>query len=400
MNPQIACLVTSPTLLGGTETSMQHTLVGMHKIGVDAEALAVRLSKRSPWTKQSEDLLTPVDRRELVDKLSGFDGVILNNVAFFDRYIPEVISNPDVRIRHLKLTSGWHRNDITPAAAQAHELVKSSPLWTGKYVRFWPEPLKDDDVKWVSTTLPYTMQKDDATDSTPLALREYDLGFIGRVDPRKGTVGFVVAVHDIVQRMKKKVRVLLAGAPIELPGGPYIHVIRTMLEQRGWKIDAADTTMKSTWVAQLNGSEIHYTGGYNQQELWKHLDSTKVFVNMTSLKASRDHLEYTTLEAIDARCAVIASDSVPDGSYAEKPKIFAAPESTLLIRKGARTVFNDVGPTADETYRPMVEQMLKVLQEIEGNDSIDWLESNREVIRDAHDPSRAASAYIEALNLA
>ncbi|AKJ72592.1 hypothetical protein PP301_gp054 [Gordonia phage GMA2] len=395
MTPKIACLLTSPTFVGGTETALYNAYYGFQDLDVDVQAYAVRLSARSRWSNQALDYATPVSHQELLPILSEYDGVVLSNTYFPDKYVPRVISDP--ALKHVKLTTGWHGNDVMKTMLEAHEIVKRSPMWSGKYVRFWENPLEDPDVQWVDSVLPYIYQPPKLM-RMPTKARHYDLGFVGRVDPRKGAFGFAVAAATLAEQSAEGLRVLIAGAPNDLPGGPLIHTIRKMLEERGWILIKGGEKMKSTWTLRFNESTIHYSGGFQYDEVPTILNRVKVYVNMTATRASRNHFEYTTLEAFNAGCAVIAPDDVPKTMYDAKPEFIPAAMSAVNVLRNGRPIFNDMTKSAPVTYAPMVDCMRDALDLAKSRNAF-WQEKNREVILQAHDATRAASAYLKALDL-
>ena len=393
MSPRIACLLTSPGYAGGTETAMQYTQAGLESLRIDAETLAVRLSARSRWSTQAESYVQAVDKHDIVEKLNEYDGVILSNTYFTEKYTRDAILDPALKPA---VTSGWHGNDVMKTMLKAHEHVKSSPRWTGNYVRFWTNPLEDDDVTWVDSILPYQTNFEDTAPN--LADRQYDLSFIGRIDPRKGAWGFAVAMNILADDTRREANVLMAGAPNDLPGGPHIFHIRVMLHSFGWSFDLDGDKMKSTWTATKNGVTLRYSGAFDQTEMRRLMSDTKCFVNLTSIKASANHFEYSTLEAFDAQCVVLAPYGHDTFRYDVPISMFTAPTEAVYIRKGNRVVFNDVShDTMFETYRTLAEQLAYILDHIPSDSP--YLAKNRSAVLKAHRPELAAAAYMKALKL-
>ncbi len=207
---------------------------------------------------------------------------------------------------------------------------------------------------------------------------------------------------------------MIAGTPTELPGGPHIAAVAEKLESWGWAVTRETDKMKTNWVAvQPNtGSIVWYTGAYSPDDLPKIFSSIKVYVNTTSSKYAPEHLEYVTMEALDAGCAVIAPDDWPDYHYgATRPVVTSSPDQSYRVRKGNRIIYNDLSLEApDTTYRPLGEIFSRALEYYRTAVASEARSTrltyssgvtayNREVLLRCHSPQRAATAYLRALGL-
>lgn len=414
---RVAALLTTPKFHGGTETALFHTVSGLRELGVDVDVIALALSGTEKWRDQAKSYVNKVvfPRKDSVElALSGYDGMILSNVHFDDRYLPEMLANSN---KISPWTSGWHGNSVMKSTREFHDQVSTGPKWKRNYVSFWPTAEEGfPELEWYRTILPYRLNPA-FDDLLPVHEREYDFLFAGRVDPKKGAVAFISALEWISRRTMDEFTARIAGAPNDLPGGPHIHQLRLMLENWGWTVMAENTTMKSTWSAvhPCTKSVIDYTGPYEIQELPEILGSGKIFTNLTSGKASNSHLEYATMEAMDAGCIVMAKKDWPDYHYPKvevdgfrqnpsPPQIFDIPEKSYRIVRGSRIIYNDVAASGvEDTYVDLAIEMHRNWLMCSGKDQANQNEEmwrqNRDALFAYHNPVNAAKTFLDALEL-
>ncbi|QGF20305.1 glycosyltransferase [Gordonia phage Sixama] len=409
---KLAAYAVTPKWHGGVETAFKHTVNGLRDIGHEVDVIGCVYRKyidagdfkaRAGWREQAHEIIDHKylirSNEDLEGALAPYDGVVLSDVYFSDRYTPEVLLKSN---KIAPWISGWHTNMIRKSMEEWHEQNKQSPRWSHRYVSFWNSAQKvHPEAKWYQSILPYVIDQDlDITDYAPLDRREFDFILTTRVDPRKGIVTYLAGLEGLARRGHTGIRALLCGTPMDFPGGPYSWGMAAMLNTWGWKLwmDTPDK-MKSKWIAEKNGNEIWFTGNYEPSELNYLLGSAKYFVNTTSGKAANSHFEYSTLEAMNLGCVPLVKADWDAYQYEADwlPNVIDLPEKSYRIKRGDRIVYNDTKPDAvEKTYDEFTDVLEKVLSD---NVAATWdTEWNRKVISKAHDPRRLAHTFTTALS--
>lgn len=405
---RIACLAVTPKWHGGVETAFAATVHGLRELGheVDVIGCVYRSYKseeefriKSGWREQAFDYVDKIvlvkSHEDLEDVLADYDGVIISDVYFTDKYTADVLLGSS---RIAPWTSGWHTNMARKAMVDFHEQNATSPSWSGAFVSFWESAEKTHEyARWHRTVLPF--RASGSSSDAAFSARPYDFILAARIDPRKGIVTYVSGLEGLVRR-GVSFNARLAGTPIDFPGGPYSNTIAVMLEEWGWTVHRETEKLKSNWTAvdPRTKSELHYTGNYEPSELDAVLSSGKRFINATSGVASNSHLEYATLEAVDAGCAVLAKNDWDSYHYVgDQPLITDLPEKSYRIRRGSKFYYNScVAEAVEKVYDEFTDLLERELSKSPTDeDHTATVAHNRRVIRTAHDPKRAASAYVE-----
>lgn len=414
---KIICLFHDASTRGGTETSLLHVASGLRELGHEVE-LAAGYASATPagnlWAPEIAPLITlpiPVRRvAKIEEALSDADGIVLSLHNITSSRLRQVIMGseniaPWVVGRHWSVISN-------PALIQFREM-KEAPKWCGRYVSFWEEAeLIEPDSPWTRTILPYAYDTSRLTERKPFKYRPYDFVMACRAESKKGIMAHCAAIEGLVQRGHEDVRARIAGSPAQMPGGPYIHTVRQTLEKWGWKVENNWTgegppKMWTPWTATKNGSTIDYTGSYSRTELWDILDSGIVYANLSLQRAYGSHLEYSTMEAMNAGNVVLASTDYAPWHYDDTtgiPDIVPVPRATLAPKRGDRDCVNNGNPDSYETtYKDLVDTYETILTDI--REDVDGLDAqardaqsrNQDVLTLAHDPKIAAQAYLDAL---
>lgn len=404
----------TPKSFGGPSSALLHTREGLTSLGVDSDIIALETTKSSQSTDIDVHVSLPKNYDEIEAALSKYDGLVLSDTDFrASQVLTDVIAKSE---KIAMWTSARHWNSTSKINFERHEIAKNSPKWSGAYVSFWPEAEKIfPDVKWHRGILPYKLSEQ-LQDLPRITSREFDFAFLGRTDPKKGLLTYVSALERAARSICTIdglfFRALIAGAPMEAPGGPHIAAVSNQLESWGWRVvravEKGETGwMRSTWTAHKDGNEIVYSGAYGPQDLPSILGNVKTYVNTTIAKYGCEHLEFTTMEAMDAGCYVIAPNDWPESAYPDKkPRVRPVPEESYRITRGKRVIFTDVSEHAvDTTYAPFGDILVNALkfyasEDVSINRSAEIItEHNREVLSTAHDPAITAQAYLNALEI-
>lgn len=414
-------MLMTPSSYGGAESALQYAALGLRKLGVEVDVLAMTNQGGAEWSDQCKTFITrgldwkrgrvagQDNVKNTVKALGEYDGIVLSDTYFGDKRISEIVCTSD---QIAPWTSARHWNSTAKTVYERHELAKASPKWSRRYVSFWPSVEEAfPEVSWARGILPYIVQ-DRLHGLRPISMRPVDFGYVGRTDPKKGVLTFVSALEGLTRHDPRPFKAVIAGAPTEIPGGPHIYAVGQKLEEWGWVVAREDDTMKSKWSAThpRTGSIIWHTGAYGPAELPRIFGSIKCFLNTTSGKYAPQHLEYVTMEALDAGCMVIAPTDWPDYHYGDangvqhRPVVSNVPEESYRIKKGNRIIYNDVRPEAPETtYRPFAEKLAKAMDFFATPDvdavTAAQADYNRQILSWAHDPARAGQAYLDALGL-
>ena len=407
---KIACLAVTPKWHGGVETAFAATVYGLRELGHEVDVIGCVYRKykseedfkaKSGWREQSFNYIDKVvlvrSHEDLEDALADYDGVVISDINFSDRYTPDVLLGSS---RIAPWTSGWHTNMVRSEMADFHEQNAISPSWSGYFVSFWESAeLTYPYAKWRRTVLPFRTSERDS--DAAFSSRPYDFVMASRIDPRKGIVTYVSGLEGLARR-GQSFNARLAGTPIDFPGGPYSNTIAVMLEQWGWRVHRDSEKLRSNWTAvdPRTNSELHYTGNYEPSELNAVFSSGKRFVNATSGVASNSHLEYATLEALDAGCAVLAKTDWDTYHYPDdQPIITDLPEKSYRIRKGSRMLYNScVESAVDNVYNEFTDVLeCELMKTVSDDEHAATVRHNRRVISESHDPKRAAAAYVAVL---
>lgn len=414
IRPRIACLVVSPRNSGGTEAAMGYTVQGLRELGCHVTVLALSRTNGSDWSRQCweyiDEAVSPKSGA-LTAELSreNYDGIVLSNAYFTERAVTEPFIG-DTGIA--PWTSGRHWNWESKAILEHHEIARQSPSWAGTYVSFWnsAESKLLEGVEWERAVLPYVPQER-FHNLSPVSERPIDFGFIGSIGPMKGALGFVNGLERISRTdPSRKFIAEYAGNPMDKPGGPHVHEISTLLESWGWVVERESNTRKTPWIAEnpTTGSTIHFSGAFDTDSASEVFGRVKCYVNLTSAKIAPAHLEYATMEALDAGCVVLAPDDWDKGPYRDsgEPVLYPVPRESVNVLKGNRVVYNDTAADAmEETYARLGDRMAVIHRSFEQHpeavdrEQIEGMERNREILRQAHDPKIAAAAFLRALHL-
>lgn len=410
---KIGMVLMTPSAFGGAESALQYASEGFRSLGAETDVLAIESKTKSKqWSSQCAAFITRglPDNYEDVEKiLSDYDGLVLSDTYFeASKTLVEVLTKSD---KIAKWVSARHWNSTSKTVFTRHAITEASPAWCGAYVSFWPSVEEAfPDVPWHRGVLPYLIN-DNLAGLTKTYDREYDFLLAGRTDPKKGVVTFVSALERLSLIDSRPFRARIAGTPTEIPGGPHIATIAKMLENWDWDLyrdipKGESRWMKSNWVATKGRGVIEHTGAFGPSDLPAILGSAKTFVNTTSGKYAPEHLEYVTMEAMDAGCVVVAPNDWPDYAYDVRPVVIPVPEDSYRIKKGNRIIYTDVRPEApDTTYASFGNVLKKSLDFFESDPAsvqakVDAMtHHNRSVLARNHHPSRAAKAYAEALGL-
>jgi glycosyltransferase involved in cell wall biosynthesis len=412
MSPKIACLLTSPKYFGGAETALMFTVDGLREIGCDVTVIASSATNGKGWTQQSLDVvdrITSPRKESLEDVLSAenFDGIVLSNVFFPDESMAQVFYESDTIA---PWTSGWHNNIVLNNISV--DKIKSAPKWCGSFLAFWPTVKDAIDIdSWVESILPYRSNPALTSINRDKLSPEYDFGFIGRADPKKGVLTFVAAMEWASRHADdQSFTALIAGAPSDVAGGPHIWHISRFMENLDWEITRHGPKMKSNWTAvhPKTGSRVDYTGPYNYSDLPRLFSNIKCVVNFTSDRCANSHLEYSALEALEAGCVLSARADWPDYHYPTAPAIFGTPIAAHRVMSKNRIIYNSFKPENIDTvyaeagahFAGLVPKIRAI--DVQGSSRDKYLLSvarNRQVVADAHDPKIAAKAYLTSLGL-
>lgn len=414
MTLRIACLVISPENSGGTEAAMKYAVQGLRDLGHDVEVLALSRGQ-GEWSTQCAEYIdravsTKAGALEAELDARNYDGIILSNAYF----VAKPVSAPFISSTTIApWTSGRHWNWESKAILEHHAIARRSPTWSRKYVSFWASAESEAlaEVEWVRGVLPYVPQEK-LHNLPPISERPIDFGFIGSVGPMKGALAFANGLERITRTdPSRKFTAEYAGNPMDKPGGPHVHEISTLFEKWGWKVERDNETRKTQWQATnpTTGSVVTYTGAFGSEDAAKVFGRVKCYVNVTSSKIAPAHLEYATMEALDAGCVVLAPDDWDKGPYLSsgEPSLYPVPRESVRILKGSRFVYNDTDEYAmEDSYARLGDRMAVIHQSFSlrpdsvDQEQVEWSERNREILRIAHDPKIAATAYLRALNLA
>ncbi|QDK02658.1 glycosyltransferase [Gordonia phage Phendrix] len=414
---KIGLVLMSPVDAGGSRTALWYLQSGLQAMDIEFDILAP--DTRRIYRAESDDLgFDPIilgKKDDIVGALQQYDGLILSDTFYGCKsdLLDVLLTNPDIP----KWVSANHCNSATANVRERHERTKLAPAWCGSYVHFWPSARIWDDCHWEQTVLPWTVNLDLRNHYTPIQGRPYDFLFAGRTSPSKGVVAFACAMHRLTEITPDKAYWgRIAGSPMEMPGGPQIGHVSLMLEEWGWHVTrerekgVAAKWMCGKWSATHPASEstLVYTGEFKPAQRKGVLLSASTFVNCTPWKYGAEHLEYSTMEALETGMNVIAPDDWPDYMYGEKrPAVTPIPEHSYKIMRGARAIRADLRPDAYKTtYAPLAEVMRDMASKPKLDtvapipESVTWeAKSNRKILEEAHDPRRAAKAYLQALKL-
>lgn len=412
-----ALILLTPRNAGGTEMSLFHLKKGFIELGHEADVIAVgnssQIAKWHEYNRHNVDISITNSFDLIENLLSEYDGIILSNMT----------DDASTTLLRVIFTSNkipaWscarHWNTMTAAAAVWQKHADKSPKWSGSYVSFWPSARQIKGAKWVQSTLPFTF--DDPKTPLPLESRPVDFLFMGRAEHKKGLFSFTTMLEGLrrqkaLESSSRPFSARIAGAPMQLPGGPVVWVASQQLKSWGWNVTYTTTNRSSTWTAVSPQEDvIEYTGTYSGYETESILDSAKIYYNLTASKFAPEHLEYSTMEAIVNGGIVCAADDWPEYQYppelVERPKIVAVPRSAVDIRKGSRAVYTDKTDDAfTTTFVELIDQACRAYGMISDSDRLAaatatayarW-EQNVEILRTAHDPKIAATSYIDALS--
>ena len=416
---KINCLFHDASTRGGTETSLMHVAEGLRDLGHEvniAAGYASATPEKSNWAEELKphiNLPFSVRRAAAIeDALSGVDGTILSLDFIQSSRLHQVM----MQSREIApWVVGRHWSVINNKSVYLLKEIKRAPAWCGRYVNFWEEAeLIDPSATWTRSILPYRYDDTRLKTRRHFKDREYDFIMACRAESKKGIIAHCAAIEGLVRRGHDGVRARIAGSPAQMPGGPYIHTVRTTLESWGWVVEddwdgPGKPKMSTNWTARKGDSFIKYTGSYSKPEVWDILNSGIVYANLSLRRAYGSHLEYSTMEAMNAGNHVIASTHYAPwhyNSYTKFPAITPAPDSVLSPKRNGRDCVNNGRPDAYETtYSELVDLYETILTEARSD--IDGLDAkavhaqyhNRHVLQIAHDPRQAAGAYLDALSV-
>lgn len=405
---RIACLAVTPKWHGGVETAFAATVDGLRELGHEVDVIGCvyrsykseeEFREKSGWREWAFERIDKIvlvkSHEDLENALADYDGVVISDVYFTDRFTPDVLLGSS---RIAPWTSGWHTNMARKEMVEFHEQNASSPAWSGAFASFWASAEKTHEyARWHRTVLPF--RAPETSSDALFSDRPYDFILAARIDPRKGIVTYVSGLEGLARR-GVQFNARLAGTPIDFPGGPYSNTIAAMLEKWGWSVHRDTPKLKSNWTAvdSRTGSELHYTGNYEPSERESVLSSAKRFINATSGVASNSHLEYSTLEALVSGCAVLAKTDWDTYHYPdEQPVITDLPEKSYRIRRGSKLYYNSCTDSAvDKIYDEFTDVLERELANSPSDDDhAATVAHNRRVVESAHDPKRAASTYAQ-----
>lgn len=412
---KIALILLTPRNAGGTEMSLFHLKKGFIELGHEADIIAVgnasHVIKWHPFNRDNVDIPVTNSFGDIEALLAGYDGIVLSNMTddTSTALLKVLFSSTEIP----KWTCARHWNTMTKAADEWQKHALKCGNWSGSYVSFWPSARQISTAKWVQSTLPFTF--DDVTEPRSIESRETDFLFMGRAEHKKGLFSFTTMLEGLRRRnltsgVSRPFTARIAGAPMQLPGGPVVWVASQQLESWGWEVVYDKENRSSTWTATSPQEDvITYTGTYSNYDVEDILQSAKIYYNLTASRFAPEHLEYSTMEALLHGNIVCAADDWPEYQYPDgnRPKIVAVPKSAVDLRKGTRSVYTDKTEEAfTTTYVELIDQVCRAFGMISDSERLSnaseiatarWA-ANLDILRKAHSPTIAAQAYLDALN--
>jgi len=254
------------------------------------------------------------------------------------------------------------------------------------------------DVELVESPLPYLP----APASEAEADDRWDrVGITGRLQPNKGQhlLAWVAACRDL----PGITRVDLAGSTSIGTGPNYTYLIYEMLHglggtcsrhgtvkddvppERRWT--GGDVTSAPPWEVKLEGRpEIRFTGSYEDG-----VETCRAFgvhVNLTASGFTTAFTEYSTLEALDAGCVVVAPDQLLGKSFRGARVTY---ENTISVERVARQE-----PTDAQVVDGIVKKLTDALTVAQNPASRAVVTAhNAEVLRRENSPTAVAARLLD-----
>jgi hypothetical protein len=403
---KIAALHMSPRSFGGPETALEYTVYGLRS-QVDVTVLGLSRKEGSDWSEHARAFVDEVvhpTKDDFDQRVAEYDALILSDLSSENgKLLNHVLDGKNLPV----WTVGRHTTATTKKDLDRHERMMKNPTWSRSYVSFWEqaENLPDGDFGYERATLPY-VPSEELRGLPPISQRPVDFGFVGSTDVRKGPLAFAAGLEALSRQSSQRFTAVITGRPVEHRGGPHVAAIANRLEEWGWHVTRAGESGKSKWTAVRPGTEsiIWYTGEYERDDLPRVLGAIKCYVNFTSGKLTPGHLEYATIEAMDAGCMVIApGDFQSSWHYENRPMPVVSPipsESHVYKISSRRSGYLDETiDSPDTTYKPFGEQLCRAKASMQlVDDHMTMLtKHNRKALAQGHHPKRAASAYLKAL---